>query len=511
MLKSPIPLDVAPSKTRPYGVLVGRFSSEAIRAFVEDYPAGILWFVDASFVGECFWPDTVQIIRLEWLGEGEVFGVVSRFHQKIPFGEPCVHRGEWPSQESVWPGMVNSVEEAVASVMQYRGANTPHLFLKQRYSIEHLKYYFEQPLPKALKNTFSGVPAMVFGAGPSLDVALAECAAFQDRCIVIATDSALHALHHYSVRPDFTINIDGSKRAAELWPQGMDVGKLLLSTRSAPDWFESGSDRWVLMDKVFLGQYWMHDLGLPEAPMQAWCNGGYTGLAFARFLGCSSVTLLGMDCASDAQRPESAYSRFKRDSYPDCFERFRSKQSVKLLPGNYDERVPSIFEQAWVLLSELVAEVCADMPVYNITDRGAKLEGSVLVHPSVAQEALGDLMRETSPCVRSCLEKIKSDPVDETVQDAIWGEIAILASKWRLMSEGLDVSHKNTLWAQRFYEVLATYLSDVRVSGFYDLLARYFVAEYPNPLLISLEEAEALYAEVNALVEVTERSSLKEG
>ena len=61
---------------------------------------------------------------------------------------------------------------------------------------------------KELFGKFKGLPGILVSSGPSLDSSIPQLKSLSKRVIIMAVDSALHALMKNDIKPDFTISID---------------------------------------------------------------------------------------------------------------------------------------------------------------------------------------------------------------------------------------------------------------------------------------------------------------
>src|SRR5262245_28966073 len=64
---------------------------------------------------------------------------------------------------------------------------------------------------RTLAGAFSGVPAIIACAGPSLDRNIHDIAHVRDRALVIGCDTAARPLTHAGVEPHLVVAIDGSQ------------------------------------------------------------------------------------------------------------------------------------------------------------------------------------------------------------------------------------------------------------------------------------------------------------
>ena len=152
----------------------------------------------------------------------------------------------------------------------------------------------------ALKGAFTGVPAIVVGAGPSLDQNLAMLKAMDGRALVIAVDTALRPLLAAGVRPHVVVAVDPSELNARHLHD-------LPDTRGV--WFvaEGSLDPSVL--PPFAGQTftfrvsqhepwsWLAARGIGRGAQRAWGSVLTTAFDVACDAGCNPIVFAGSDLA----------------------------------------------------------------------------------------------------------------------------------------------------------------------------------------------------------------------
>ena len=152
----------------------------------------------------------------------------------------------------------------------------------------------------ALKGAFTGVPAFVVAAGPSLDQNLAMLTALEGRALVIAVDTALRPLLAAGVRPHVVVAVD---------PSDLNARHLqdLPDTRGV--WFvgEASLDPSVM--PPFAGQTfmyhvsrhepwpWLTALGMGRGQLRAWGSVLTTAFDLACEAGCNPIVFAGSDLA----------------------------------------------------------------------------------------------------------------------------------------------------------------------------------------------------------------------
>lgn len=171
-------------------------------------------------------------------------------------------------------------------------------------AMKNLSILPRSKLGSSLEGKCAGMPAIICGAGPSLNEAIPFLAALQDKAILIAGGSAISALNAQGIKPHLTAGLD---------PQPPSDRFLSQESFETP-FFYQGRFCHDLLQKVHAPLFWMPDGG--SYPLEAWLasecgifaerfDGGWTVSNFctslAAHLGCSTVIFVGMDfsCGPD--------------------------------------------------------------------------------------------------------------------------------------------------------------------------------------------------------------------
>lgn len=158
----------------------------------------------------------------------------------------------------------------------------------------------------ALSRLHAGVPALVVGAGPSLDGNIADIKRFRDRAIIVAVDTALRPLLAAGIEPDLVVAVDPSELNA--------CHLTCLPPCPRTHFVAEGS-----IDPVAIEQFagrtfffrvadhhpwpWLRSLGIDRAPLRAWGSVLTTAFDVALHMGCKPVVMAGADLAFTGGRP----------------------------------------------------------------------------------------------------------------------------------------------------------------------------------------------------------------
>ncbi len=172
--------------------------------------------------------------------------------------------------------------------------------------LKNLKHLPQSFYANALKDTFQGIPAIVCGAGPSLQQSMDLLRNLENRALIIAGGSTLAALSSQGVSPHFGMAVDPNLEEYRRLKNNFAFEvPLLYSTRVFPAIFQTCNGPFGYMRSGIGGvpELWIEEqLGLlgpllgdflsPESiSVTAIC------LAWAQFLGCNPILLNGVDLA----------------------------------------------------------------------------------------------------------------------------------------------------------------------------------------------------------------------
>lgn len=157
-----------------------------------------------------------------------------------------------------------------------------------------------------LKGAFEGVPAIVCGAGPSLNNDIETLGLLQDKALIFAGGSAITALSHHGVIPHFGIAYDPNEEELQRFMAASSFEiPILYASRLHPGIFNTcnGPSGYLHTQTGGWAEYWMEDkLGLDQQSLQM----GFTmealsvttaALQLACTYGCNPIILLGVDLA----------------------------------------------------------------------------------------------------------------------------------------------------------------------------------------------------------------------
>jgi SAM-dependent methyltransferase len=152
----------------------------------------------------------------------------------------------------------------------------------------------------ALADLFNGVPAIVIGAGPSLDDNLPALQALQDRVLLVAVDTAVRPLLAAGIRPHLVVSVDPSDANARHLNDLPDVRGLWFVGEGSltPSVFPQFKGR-TFVYKVSNHEPWpwLAEHGADRAQLHTWGSVLTTAFDIALKAGCDPIAFAGSDLA----------------------------------------------------------------------------------------------------------------------------------------------------------------------------------------------------------------------
>jgi hypothetical protein len=158
----------------------------------------------------------------------------------------------------------------------------------------------------SLAGAFRGVPAIVVGAGPSLDRALGHLRDAQHHAIIVCVDTALRPLLRAGVEPHFVVALDpGEANARHLWDlPPCDETFLVTEASMTPMALEPFRSRTFLFSVSDHQPWpWLATHGHSRGKLRAWGSVLTSAYDLALRLGCDPLVFVGSDLAFTGNQP----------------------------------------------------------------------------------------------------------------------------------------------------------------------------------------------------------------
>lgn len=236
---------------------------------------------------------------------------------------------------------------------------------------------------KTLFNQFRGLPALVIGAGPSLNTALPYIKALRGRFVVICVGRVVSHLHRNQLNPDLIVTGDGQSIVKNHFKMKSAGTPVAASCFTDPDVIQE-LDRVFFMEMVSMRlPNWMHAKLGEQGEIYPGGNVSTAAMSVAVSLGCNPVLTAGFDLSY----PEDG----KTHAADQVGKNFRAGGTYYDVPGNYQPTVKTNRQMFHYI--DFANEFMADHPettFVNINTAGARIEKMQLARPEEMETFAGD-------------------------------------------------------------------------------------------------------------------------
>ncbi|MFQ5502103.1 MAG: 6-hydroxymethylpterin diphosphokinase MptE-like protein [Phycisphaerae bacterium] len=169
----------------------------------------------------------------------------------------------------------------------------------------NLPTYVTSPPPEILHRKFSGIPAILVAAGPSLARNVDELKKSGDRAVLIAAQTTLRPLLSRGIKPHFVTTLDFSDLSRQFFEALNIPDDVVLVAEPKASWhavdaFVGGSTeqrrRVVMLDNPFAHRCLGEQLA-KRAPIEAGATVMHLAFYLAQWLGCDPIIFIGQDLA----------------------------------------------------------------------------------------------------------------------------------------------------------------------------------------------------------------------
>jgi hypothetical protein len=267
----------------------------------------------------------------------------------------------------------------------------------------------------SLEGLFKGRPAVVVGAGPSLDDNLPALAALQDRAVIVAVDTTLRPLLAGGVRPHIMTGVDPAELNAQHLASVDGLDDIWLAAEGSLHSSAFGG----FAGRIFTFKVsdhepwpWLRTLGYDRGLLRTWGSVVTSAFDLARRMGCDPIVFAGLDLSYPVRRPYCANTIYDA-TWRDAMERHGCTREQ--LVEDYFKRVgdmrrPDIHGVPVVTSPHLVSfrDWLVEQTAGDDSRRFMNATGGGILHGGrIVQSTLEDVLRD-APALDSVRETVRA-------------------------------------------------------------------------------------------------------
>jgi Uncharacterized protein conserved in bacteria len=240
-----------------------------------------------------------------------------------------------------------------------------------RNALYNMAYNITTPPITGLKGKLAGVPAVIVGAGPSLERDIETLRKLKRHALIIAAGSSIRALKHFGIDPHLIVSMDGGYANYAVF-QNMEIQDIpLLYVPQVEYRVIDGTSRHlfhVFFNTDYITMYLM-GLGADDPVFRSSHSVTGTAIQAAVWMGCSEVILAGQDLSYPVDQIYAEGSLYAEEHKRDVLS--RAVLQVENVAGGYNRTT-----QSMLLTLRDIEEIIAMFPQTKFTNtskHGAKI------------------------------------------------------------------------------------------------------------------------------------------
>ncbi len=280
---------------------------------------------------------------------------------------PAVHS----SEKEYYGNACQVFKNAMIHVFEYIGNDPYDSLVGLSQTISNLHPIIQDPGIIAFKNCFRGKPAIVIGAGPSLNKNIHFLKKARDSAVLVSVDAALKPLLNAGIKPHIVTNIERTK-GQDLFFSDMEELEdtfFVFSPVVPPETYDAFKGPKIIAHRYEEIMQW---LDIPKGALTGGPLVGNFAFNVAQYLGCAPIILVGQDLSFKF----TGATHVKGNVFGHIDDYKKDKIEVE---GNYKETLftTKSFDEGRKCLEIQVQEF--DGLVINATEGGAKIKGTLFL------------------------------------------------------------------------------------------------------------------------------------
>ncbi|MEW5692859.1 MAG: 6-hydroxymethylpterin diphosphokinase MptE-like protein [Candidatus Hydrogenedentota bacterium] len=280
--------------------------------------------------------------------------------------------------------------------------------------VENCKRFLFNPGVVKLKDVFKDIPAVIVGAGPSLDKNIRVLKEYKDKVLILSVDTALKTFKTNGFEPHFVLSVDGQKMNYKHY-ENVELDKTFLVSDpvSYPEILRKFENRMFTCTCGHPLNFYLEELTEIKGFLSGSGSVATNCITLALYMGCDPIIFIGLDLSYSGWQTHTRVSAYQ-EMYLERIDKFNSvvnmvigfkiSQRETTVKGNYEEIVPtSKTMKRWIEWIEKAIKEVKARHFVNATEGGAFIQGTEIMTLS---EAAKKYLKDINISIIDVIEKI---------------------------------------------------------------------------------------------------------
>lgn len=285
-----------------------------------------------------------------------------------------------PYVHTLFPEFIHEVRKYIFEKTKMRitsiGNDVVDTLIGVQNHVENLHVTLASPRIKTLKNIYKDVPAIMVGAGPSMESALPIIKKYHNNALIFAVDTVVRKLYQYGIHPDAMATIERDDVVYDYFYKDTNynehtvfIGPSVVDSRTFNE----------IDDAVII-----HRLGdavsrkiceiLADEPIEIGLNCANVNYGLLKYMGCNPIILVGQELAFGEDGMK--YFKDQQDQYDPSVDAHEPVVEVVANEGGMLKTLKH-YSDARVWFEQEINKDFTDRIVYNCTKGGALIKGTL--------------------------------------------------------------------------------------------------------------------------------------
>lgn len=216
-----------------------------------------------------------------------------------------------PSYYSIYGKWINHMNTRIVKLIQHAffnlGNDVEDTIIGLKNNFINMKELIESPSIETVKDMYTNKPAIIVGAGPSLDKNIKNLKLAQGKALIFATDAVISTLKKYDIVPDAVFSIERGIATYDKFYKNNDLNEKTVFVgppvvrKEVLDKIKNNKKLLCLKKEERINEWINNDILKENRLIKMGTSCAHVAFAFAKYLNADPIIFIGMDLSYNKQ------------------------------------------------------------------------------------------------------------------------------------------------------------------------------------------------------------------